>query len=51
MFGGDWPVATLATSYGRWADVVAIALADRPEADRVAVTAGTARRFCRLAEC
>lgn len=50
MFGGDWPVATLATDYPRWVGVVAAALADRPEADRRAVFAGTARRVYRIAD-
>jgi L-fuconolactonase len=48
MFGSDWPVATLATSYRGWTDVVGEALLDLPAADRDAVTAGTARRVYRL---
>ena len=49
MFGGDWPVATLATSYERWIDVVAASLAALPAADQEAVMSGTARRVYRLA--
>lgn len=48
MFGGDWPVATLATRYGRWVDVVVDALADRSPADRDRVLRGTATRIYRL---
>jgi L-fuconolactonase len=48
MFGGDWPVATLATGYARWVSVVRAALGDRTEADRAAVLAGTAARVYRL---
>jgi L-fuconolactonase len=48
MFGSDWPVATLATSYSGWIDVVGQALLDLPAAERDAVTAGTARRVYQL---
>lgn len=48
LFGGDWPVATLATDYPRWVRVVAEAVADRPDDERRAVFAGTARRIYRL---
>lgn len=48
MFGSDWPVATLATSYGRWVEVVEQALHGLPTADRESVAAGTARRVYRL---
>jgi L-fuconolactonase len=48
MFGSDWPVATLATAYGRWVDVVLEALAGRPEADHDLVLRGTAARVYRL---
>jgi L-fuconolactonase len=48
MFGGDWPVATLATGYARWVSVVRAALADRTEGERAAVLAGTAARVYRL---
>jgi len=50
LFGGDWPVATLATTYPRWLRVVAEAVADRPDSERHAVFAGTARRIYRIEE-
>lgn len=49
MFGGDWPVSTLATSYGDWYDVVAGVLANHPAADRAEVFSGVAARVYRLA--
>jgi L-fuconolactonase len=48
MFGSDWPVARLATSYERWLDVVREVLSGYPEADQQAVLAGTAARVYRL---
>jgi L-fuconolactonase len=58
LVGGDWPVATLATTYGRWLDVVATAVtgrtgpdgagADRAGSALAAVFGGTARRVYRL---
>jgi L-fuconolactonase len=48
MYGGDWPVATLATSYQRWLAVVLAAIAHLPEPARDAVLHGTARRIYRL---
>lgn len=48
MFGSDWPVATLATSYDRWIEVVEEALDGLPAAERELVTTGTARRVYRL---
>jgi L-fuconolactonase len=48
LFGGDWPVATLATPYARWVDVVLEALAGRTPAERAQVLAGTATRVYRL---
>jgi len=48
MFGGDWPVSTLATSYADWYAVVAGVLADRPEAERELVMGGVAARVYRL---
>lgn len=44
MFGSDWPVATLATSYDRWIEVVEQAMDGLSAAEREAVAAGTARR-------
>lgn len=48
LVGGDWPVATLATAYDRWLDVIAVALADLPDAQRDAVLRGNAERVYRL---
>jgi len=48
MFGGDWPVSTLATSYADWYAVVAGVLADRPEVERALVLGGVAARVYRL---
>lgn len=48
LFGSDWPVATLATDYGRWVDVVAQALSGRSPADVEQVLVGTAARVYRL---
>jgi L-fuconolactonase len=48
LFGGDWPVATLATTYDGWVAVVLEALAGHPPAHRAQVLAGTATRIYRL---
>ncbi|WFE28033.1 amidohydrolase family protein [Solwaraspora sp. WMMD791] len=48
LFGGDWPVATLATGYRRWLGIVHTACAGLPAAQRRAVFADTARRVYRL---
>lgn len=37
MFGGDWPVSTLATSYERWVETLAEAVSDATEAQRDAL--------------
>lgn len=50
LFGGDWPVATLATDYPRWVGVVAGVLAERPETERRAVFGDTARRIYRIGD-
>jgi L-fuconolactonase len=48
MFGGDWPVALLATSYRRWVETLATLTADlSPEAQRK-LWAENARRVYRL---
>lgn len=48
MFGGDWPVALLATSYRRWVETLATLTADfAPEAQRK-LWSGNARRVYRL---
>jgi predicted TIM-barrel fold metal-dependent hydrolase len=48
MFGSDWPVCLLATSYQRWVQVVAELLEDLDAADRAAIWRQTARRCYRL---
>jgi L-fuconolactonase len=48
LFGSDWPVATLATTYDRWVAVVLEALAGHPSAHRELVLSGTAARIYRL---
>ncbi|GAA1941491.1 amidohydrolase family protein [Kitasatospora viridis] len=49
LFGGDWPVMTLATDYQQWLDLVREALADLPTAERHAVLRTTAERVYGLA--
>lgn len=48
LYGGDWPVMTLATSYGPWLDLVREALAGLPAADAEAVLRTNAVRTYRL---
>lgn len=48
MFGSDWPVMRLATSYGAWVGIVERALAGLPEADQRKIFNETARRIYRL---
>lgn len=48
LYGGDWPVMTLATSYGSWLDLVREALCDLPAADAEAVMRTNAVRTYRL---
>jgi L-fuconolactonase len=42
MFGSDWPVVTLAASYGRWIDTVLVAIRQLTENERERILAGTA---------
>ncbi|MFD4236262.1 amidohydrolase family protein [Streptomyces sp. NPDC058542] len=49
MFGSDWPVSTLAASYGRVVESTAELLDELTPAERDEVWAGTARRVYRLA--
>ncbi len=44
MYGSDWPVATLSTSYEAWADLVLDLISDLPPDDRASVLSGTATR-------
>jgi L-fuconolactonase len=48
LYGGDWPVMTLATDYRGWLDVVREALAPYPPTVAAAVLHGNARRVYRL---
>jgi L-fuconolactonase len=48
LYGGDWPVMTLATTYGPWLDLVRTALADLPGRDTDAVLHANALRTYRL---
>jgi L-fuconolactonase len=48
MIGSDWPVCTVAGTYGAVMDVVKTALAGRTAAERDAVLGETARRFWNL---
>jgi L-fuconolactonase len=45
MFGSDWPVCLLASSYQRWVDTVDELIADLSPDERDAITGGTAHRF------
>ena len=42
MFGSDWPVVTLAASYGRWMDTVLVAIRQLTENERERILTGTA---------
>ena len=48
MFGSDWPVLTLASSYGRWIDAVAQMLAPLSDAEAENIMYRTAERVYRL---
>ncbi|MEQ7007247.1 amidohydrolase family protein [Actinopolymorpha sp. B17G11] len=48
MFGSDWPVCLLATSYSDWVAAAEELTADLTADERVAVFGGTARRFYAL---
>jgi L-fuconolactonase len=48
LFGSDWPVCLLATSYLGWVETVDELIADLAPAERDAVTGGNARRLYRL---
>ncbi|MFE0132318.1 amidohydrolase family protein [Streptomyces sp. NPDC059037] len=48
MFGSDWPVCTLAASYGEVTDLARELTDSLSDAERVAVFAGTATRVYRL---
>jgi L-fuconolactonase len=48
MFGGDWPVSTLATDYRRWVDLVDLVTADANSGEKRRLFRDTARDFYRL---
>ncbi|MET8230661.1 amidohydrolase family protein [Micromonospora sp. NPDC005298] len=48
MFGSDWPVCLLASSYQRWVDALADLLAPLGDDERAAIWRRTARRAYRL---
>src|SRR5262249_56902453 len=45
MFGGDWPVCTLAASYRQWVEALQAIVRDRKEADRRALFHDNAVKF------
>ena len=48
MFGGDWPVSTLAITYPAWVALVDEAIADLSAAEKRQIFRDTARAFYRL---
>ncbi len=48
MFGSDWPVCLVATSYRRWVDLVASATQTLSEAEQARIWSGTAVEAYRL---
>jgi L-fuconolactonase len=48
MFGSDWPVCLLATSYQRWIETLTALLCPLDPADQAMIWGGTARRVYRL---
>ena len=48
LFGGDWPVATLATTYGRWVETVQEMVSSVSEADRLRLFQTNAERIYRV---
>src|SRR5437660_12875673 len=49
LFGGDWPVCTLAATYRHWVEALRSIVADRPEAERRKLFHDNAVRVYRLA--
>ena len=49
MFGGDWPVSTLAITYPAWVAVVDTLIADLSKAEQRQIYRDTAQQFYRLA--
>ena len=50
MFGGDWPVCTLASTFRRWVEALQSIVKDRPEVDRRKLFHDNARRVYGLAD-
>jgi L-fuconolactonase len=50
LFGSDWPVATLASTYRRWVETLEILTADAPSPARRKLWADNARRVYRLTD-
>jgi len=48
LFGGDWPVATLATDYQRWVETVQESIQSASPADRIKVFQTNAERIYRV---
>jgi L-fuconolactonase len=48
LFGGDWPVATLATSYEGWIETVQEMVSFASDADRVKLFQTNAERIYRV---
>jgi len=48
MFGSDWPPCLMATTYGRWVEVVEKAVAQLSESEQSAIWAGTAESVYQL---
>jgi len=48
MVGSDWPVCLLASSYGRWFEVLNAYFAEFSEPERTAIFGGTAMRVYKL---
>jgi L-fucono-1,5-lactonase len=48
MFGSDWPVCTLATSYGRWVEAVGELIGELSPTERDRIMGGTAVEAYRL---
>jgi L-fuconolactonase len=48
LFGSDWPVVKLASTYLRWIDTAQALTASLPAADRAAMFQENARRIYRL---
>jgi predicted TIM-barrel fold metal-dependent hydrolase len=48
VFGGDWPVCTLAATYRQWFDALTTIVSQRPEADRAKLFHDNAQRVYHL---